>query len=184
MILVCDLIQFGLLTNPNASIADIGCGCGRIAMFVAPALSNSGSYHGFDTWSAGISWATDNITSHYPNCVFKTLSDTQKETGYPANSFHRIDLDDNSCDLVLATSLFTHLRYSAMIYYKKENHRIMKNSKHAYLIFFIYDEESRHGALFIQENALLDRNLESDEYGFYHHRWWLCRCRILRKKQS
>jgi hypothetical protein len=98
MILVCDLIQFGLLTNPNASIADIGCGCGRMGMFIVPALSNSGSYHGFDTWSEGISWATDNITSHYPNCVFKTLSDTQKETGYRADFFHRIDLDDNSCD--------------------------------------------------------------------------------------
>ena len=162
MILVCDLIQFGLLTNPNASIADIGCGCGRIAMFVAPALSNSGSYHGFDTWSAGISWATDNITSHYPNCVFKTLSDTQKETGYRADFFHRIDLDDNSCDLVLATSLFTHLRYSAVVYYMKEIHRIMKKDARAYLTFFIYDEESRHAIL------TADRNLESDEYGFYH----------------
>jgi len=163
MILVCDLIRFGLLANPNASIADIGCGCGRIAMLVAPALSNtSGSYHGFDTWSPGILWATENITSHYPNVVFKTLSDTQKETGYRADFFHSIDLDDNSCDLILATSLFTHLRYRAVVYYMREIHRIMKKDARAYLTFFIYDEESHHAI----PNA--DRNLESDEYGFYH----------------
>jgi SAM-dependent methyltransferase len=161
MILVCDLIQFGLLTNPNARIADIGCGCGRIAMLVVPALSNSGSYHGFDTWSEGIRWATENITSHYPNSVFTTLSDTQEKTGYRADFFHSIDLDDNSCDLVLATSLFTHLRYNAVFSYMREIHRIMKKGGRAYLTFFIYDEESRHAI----PNA--DRNLESDEYGFY-----------------
>jgi len=44
----------------------------------------------------------------------------------------------------------------------KEIHRIMKKDARAYLTFFIYDEESRHAI----PNA--DRNLESDEYGFYH----------------
>ena len=167
MILVCDLIRFGLLANPNASIADIGCGCGRIAMFIAPALSNSSIYHGFDTWSEGIRWATDNLTSHYPNFVFKTLSDTQKETGYRADFFHRIDLDDNSCDLVLVTSLFTHLRYSAVVYYMKEIYRIMKKGARAYLTFFIYDEESCQIAKHIHARTFPDKDLESDEYGFY-----------------
>jgi SAM-dependent methyltransferase len=162
IILVCDLIQLGLLTNPNASIADIGCGCGRMGMFIVPALSNSGSYHGFDTWSEGIKWATENIASHYPNSVFKTLSATPMESGYRADFFHSIDLDDNSCDLVLATSLFTHLKRNAVFFYMKEIYRIMKKGARAYLTFFIYDEESRHTIL----NP--DRPLESDEYGFYH----------------
>jgi len=162
IILVCDLIQLGLLTNPNATIADIGCGCGRIAMLIAPTLSNSGSYHGFDTWSEGIKWATENITSCYPNFVFKTLSDTSAESGYRADFFHRIDLDDNSCDLILATSLFTHLRYNAVVFYMKEIHRIMKKGARAYLTFFIYDEESLHAIPYP------DRTLESDAYGLYH----------------
>jgi methyltransferase family protein len=161
MILVCDLIQFGLLKNLSAQIADIGCGCGRIAMFVASALSSSGYYHGFDTWAEGIRWATENITSHYPNAVFKTLSDSQERTGYRADFFHSIDLDDNSCDFVLATSLFTHLTYNPVVFYMKEISRIMKRGARAYLTFFIYDEESRHAI----PNE--DRNLESDEYGFY-----------------
>jgi len=167
MNVVGDLIQFGLLTNPNATIADIGCGPGRIAMLIAPALSDNGSYHGFDTWSEGITWATENITSHYPNFVFKTLSDTPTESGYRADFFHRIDLDDNSCDLVLATSLFTHLRYNAVVSYIKEIYRIMKKGARAYLTFFIYDEESCQIAKHIHARAFPDKDLESDEYGFY-----------------
>jgi len=170
MNVVGDLIQFGLLTNPNATIADIGCGPGRIAMFIAPALSNNGSYHGFDTWSEGIGWATENITSHYPNFVFKTLSDSQKDpgdradflTGYRADFFRSIDLDDNSCDLVLAISLFTHLRYKAARSFMKEIYRIMKRDARAYLTFFIYDEESHHSI------PHPHRDLQSDEYGFYY----------------
>jgi SAM-dependent methyltransferase len=162
MNVVCDLLQFGLLTNPDATIADIGCGPGRIAMFIAPALSNSGSYHGFDTWSEGIGWATENITSHYPNFVFKTLSDAQKDAGYRADFARSIDLDDNSCDLVLAISLFTHLKYDAARSFMKEIHRVMKKGARAYLTFFICDEESRHTIPYS------DRDLDSDGYGFYH----------------
>jgi SAM-dependent methyltransferase len=162
MHVVCDLIQFGLLTNPNATIADIGCGCGRIAMFIAPALGDNGRYHGFDTWSEGIKWATENITSDYPNSVFKTLPDTPKDAGYQADFFHTIDLDDKSCDLVLAISLFTHLRYDAARSFIKEIYRIMKKGARAYLTFFIYDEESLHAIPYPH------RDLDFDGYGFYY----------------
>jgi hypothetical protein len=54
MLVVSDMVQFGLLANPNATIADVGRGCGRVAMFIAPTLSDKGSYHGFDTWTEGI----------------------------------------------------------------------------------------------------------------------------------
>jgi ubiquinone/menaquinone biosynthesis C-methylase UbiE len=162
MHVVCDLIQFGLLTNPNATIADIGCGCGRIAMFIVPALGDNGSYHGFDTWSEGIKWATENITSNYPNAVFKTLPDTQKDAGYRADFFHSIDLADNSCDLVLAISLFTHLKYDAARSFMQEIYRIMRKDARAYLTFFIYDEESLHAIPYPH------RDLDSDGYGFYY----------------
>ena len=160
MLVVADLVQFGLLANSNATIVDIGCGCGRVAMFIAPSLSDKGSYHGFDTWTEGIRWATDNITTYYPNMVFKTLVRAQEESGYRADTFRVLDIDDNICDLVVATSLFTHLRYDAVCSYMREIHRIMKKGARAYLTFFIYDEES--------VRAITYEDLKADRYGFYY----------------
>jgi SAM-dependent methyltransferase len=160
MLVASDLIQFGLLANPNAIIVDIGCGCGRVAMFIAPTLSDKGSYQGFDTWTEGIRWATENITTHYPNVVFKTLVPGEEESGYRADTFRGLDIDDNSCDLVVATSLFTHLRYDTVLSYMKEIYRITKKGARAYLTFFIYDEES--------VRAITHKDLEADKYGFYY----------------
>ena len=160
MIVAADLFQYGLLANPNHTIADIGCGCGRIALFIAPALSNSGRYYGFDTWSDGIKWATENVTAYYPNCTFKVLTLSREESGYRSGSSYILDLQDSSCDFVLATSLFTHLRYDATRSYFKEIYRIMKPGASAYLTFYIYDEESRH--------AIPYQELEADEHGYYY----------------
>ena len=74
--------------------------------------------------------------------------------------FVSLDIDDNSCDLVVATSLFIHLTHDAVRSYMREIRRIMKKGARAYLTFFIYDEES--------VRAITYKDLKADNYGFYY----------------
>ncbi len=144
--IVLDLVYYRLLRMPPCTLADLGCGCGRVALQVAPYLADAGSYHGFDTWGEGIEWAQRNVTSLYPNVEFHHLRESGKKkrkTGYDRDRAFPLELPDASCDLVIATSLFTHLTRTTALAYLREIHRVLKDDGAAYLTFFIHDDESR-----------------------------------------
>ena len=157
---VLDVLGFGLITTRDTTVAEIGCGCGRIAHFVAPMLEPSagGAYDGFDTWQAGIEWAAANISPLYPHARFHHLG-TPGETGYDADRAYRLALPDDSQHVVLAVSLFTHLRRAAAEGYTREISRVLRPGGRAYVTFFASKGRFRE----IQPWAPCDE----DEYGVY-----------------
>jgi SAM-dependent methyltransferase len=154
-----DLMSLGLLW-PNSHIIDIGCGCGRVAAYLAPVLNRGGSYSGFDTWRRGIDWASREISPIYPNVRFQTLSRAGgKDPGYVGDAAYDIPLADESCDLVLCASLFTHLTFDAALTYLREIRRLIGHRGRAFVSCFILDEEA--------EEVLANHRLDADEYGKY-----------------
>jgi len=147
------------------SIVDLGCGCGRIATYLAQWLDAS-NFLGVDIWRAGIDWATEHITATYGNYRFHCSVPGQK--GYDASEHHRVPVEAAQTDYVISTSLFTHLDVRACDGYLQEIGRILKPGALAYLTFFFRDEESMPAAEQIAQRLKMPMTKEADAW-FYGH---------------
>ncbi len=110
-------------------VLDIGCGCGRLAGEFTGYLNVEGRYEGIDTQSALINWDQRFITASYPNFVFrttKTANPFYSPEGKLLASEYRFPYDDDSFDLVIAISLFTHLLPRDGIHYLRETRRVLR----------------------------------------------------------
>jgi SAM-dependent methyltransferase len=126
------------LTAEGFHLVDLGCGCGRIASFLAPLL-RKGRYTGYDVWADGVMWAIENLSSKASNLLFRCLTNG---SGYEGQRWFPVPEEAGSVDCVMATSLFTHLNEAAGAAYISEIGRVLRPGAPAYLTFFLRDEES------------------------------------------
>ncbi len=137
------------LLRPDLRILDLGCGCGRAAVAVAETLGGRLEYLGLDIIPGLISFCRKEISSRYPSCSFATLGGAnphydryieagERESGASAN----IGLDGRF-DLVLAFSLFTHLRRRAALDSLRSIYRWTATGGSAVLSCFLLDPGSR-----------------------------------------
>jgi ubiquinone/menaquinone biosynthesis C-methylase UbiE len=168
MFLVLDLLHLGLLADPSLDIVDVGCGCGRLATQLAPYLKEEATYQGFDTWGAGVRWASETITPRFSRFRFEQLTGAARgtrEPGYVGDQAYLLPVPDASSDLVIASSLLTHLTFAAACGYLAEFRRILRPEGRAYVTFFFLDSEAE------RLNAGL--KLRHDEHGaYFKHRWF------------
>lgn len=114
--------------KPTDRVLDIGCGIGRMARVLVPVLERPGAYDGFDVSAVGIDWCR----AHYPQnrapFRFKHV-DVHHPEYNPGGSGDaerlRFPYDDQSFDLALATSVFTHLLDGAVAHYLRETVRVL-----------------------------------------------------------
>lgn len=138
-----DFISKNLLQE-NSSVLDIGSGIGRLAIPLTHFLKE-GQYEGFDIMKPGIEWCRKNITTRFPNFRFTQVAlvnDLYRNTGESASQFV-FPYDDETFDLAIATSVFTHMVPEEVIRYVEEIHRVLKKGGHAYLTFFVLNERSK-----------------------------------------
>jgi ubiquinone/menaquinone biosynthesis C-methylase UbiE len=132
--------------TPNSHILDVGCGIGRLAVPLTSFLSKQGSYNGFDIVADGINWCTKNIASNYSNFTFKHIplrndlynlatKSQAKQFVFPYN--------DNAFDLVVLTSVFTHMQYQEVQNYLKQINRVLKPGGKCLATFFVIDEATK-----------------------------------------
>lgn len=156
-------------------VLDVGCGIGRIARPLAGYLNEKGSYEGFDIVEEGIEWCRRHY-AHYPNFRFLhtplendlyNLSTDQKASGF------RFPYGDNEFDLVILTSVFTHMQPEDVAHYLKEIRRVMKPTGRCFATFFIITPESekhldasarpffpnRYGHYFLHDPRVKDANI-------------------------
>lgn len=165
---LCDL-------KPDSHVLDIGCGIGRIARPMAGFLSNVGSYSGFDIVRDGIDWCAK-AYSGYSNFHFRHIPlqndlynlSTQNKAAdfsfpYPSGQF----------DLIVLTSVFTHMQEPDVQQYIKEIGRVLKKNKYCYCTFFIITTESeeflrksknpffryRFDHYYLHDNSVKDANI-------------------------
>lgn len=130
---------------PTDDVLDIGSGCGRIAIPFARYLAPESRYDGFDIVKTMVDWCSENITSEHPNFRFKhvSLSNTlYSPEGNDAGSFV-FPYEDQSFDVVFATSVFTHLVTASARQYAKEVARVLRPGGRGLLTFYIVNDEFR-----------------------------------------
>jgi SAM-dependent methyltransferase len=132
------------LFRADCRILDVGCGCGRLSGVFAksPELRKLNvRYTGMDIDFKSVAWCRKKITSQNPNFSFyhadlwnKTYNPTGRQT---AKNF-RFPHADQSFDLIILTSIFTHLLESELRHYLEELFRLLDRVGSVYASFFTY----------------------------------------------
>lgn len=155
-----DLWKLGLLRR-GTRILDVGCGCGRIERALASDvhLNELGvSCTGMDIDPAGVEWCQRHITPVNPRFTFYQAdcrNASYNPAGGGAADAYVFPHADCSFDLILLTSVMTHLLAADLRHYLAEVSRMLAPGGVAYASFFLYEslEEAvagaaRHGTRF------------------------------------
>jgi SAM-dependent methyltransferase len=144
-LLVRRLIEVAGLT-PKSSVLDIGCGIGRLAVALTSHLGPEGRFEGVDIVPSGIEWCTESITSRHANFRF-TLADVfngeYNPGGHIAPIEYRLPYPDASFDLVVLTSVFTHMLPAVKEHYVDEIARVLKPAGRCFATYLLLNPESR-----------------------------------------
>jgi len=124
------------LLASDASVLDVGCGCGRAARVLLPSHSVQ-RYIGFDLIPENIAWCNRFITPLYPDRAVFLHYDLHSSEYNPSGAIRSSELvfpcADGSIDLAVAASVFTHLLEPDAIHYLNEVSRALSNRGRAVL---------------------------------------------------
>ena len=143
----CDL-------QPHHHVLDVGCGIGRIALPLTDYISNNGLYEGFDIVNVGINWCRKNITAKFPNFNFIHVDLKNDLYNLSTNSSAKdfvFPYKDDSFDLVVLTSVFTHMVPEDVVNYLKEINRVLKNDGKLLITVFLLNSESKKYMIYNKE---------------------------------
>lgn len=130
--------------KPDSAVLDIGCGPGRVAAVLARRLEPGASYEGFDVMPGSIRWCRKAITRRYPNFRFQ-LADLENlqynPDGRQAASEYTFPYPDDTFDVAVAGSLFTHLRPFESQRYLHETARVLKPGARLVGTWFLINDE-------------------------------------------
>ena len=110
----------GMDLSAGRVVADFGCGCGRIARWLAPrVLEGGGRFLGFDLNPRLASWCAENLVGNYHTNRLKPP----------------LACPDATVDVLYAYSVFTHLRKPTAVAWLAEIARILRPGALALLTF-------------------------------------------------
>jgi SAM-dependent methyltransferase len=120
-------------------ILDIGCGTGLMGIASEPFIGRGGAYTGMDVLKKDV----DFCRGHYPPATFKFIHLNINNPAYaPLQEDKQLPwpLEDDSFDLALALSVWTHFDEKDSIFYMKEVSRILKPGAKAIITSFLLDD--------------------------------------------
>jgi SAM-dependent methyltransferase len=131
--------------TPSSHILDIGCGIGRLAIAMPDFLDANGSYEGFDIVPEGIKWCKEHIGGPHDNIHF-TLADVYNKEYNPKGSRQPADYEfpyeDETFDVVVLLSVFTHMLPADVDQYVGEVARVLKKNGRICASYYIIMPES------------------------------------------
>ena len=134
----------GLTTDTR--LLDLGSGCGRIAIPLTNIIRQSGRYVGLEAQRLLVLWCQRHITQAYPNFEFLHC-DLYNRLYNPRGALKAEDLtfpfEQNQFNLVVATSLFTHLGPEAARNYIREASRVLEPGGSMFATFFLLENGTR-----------------------------------------
>ena len=134
----CDLL-------PNHNILDVGCGIGRIALPLTKYIDHRGKYYGFDIVKTGIDWCKVNISKRFLNFHFEHFNlknDLYSEEEVKSAKDFIFPYNDETFDVVVSTSVFTHMMPEDVEQYFSEIRRVLKRNGKCLFTFFILNPDS------------------------------------------
>ena len=135
--------------RPEESVLDVGCGSGRMAVPLLGYLDGRGRYVGFDIAPKLIRWCSGHISRRNANFTFHLADIFNKHynpRGACPASQYRFPCSDQSVDLVLATSVFTHMLADDVRHYLREIRRVLRPGGRGLLTHFILNPEAEAAA--------------------------------------
>ena len=132
--------------RPEDRVLEVGCGIGRMARVLARVLRPPGSYDGFDVVAAGIAWCQSRYLQTPAPFRFQHAdlrNPAYNPGGTVAATDYRFPYGDGAFDLVIATSLFTHLLADAADHYLDEAARVLAPDGRMLSTWYLIDDEHR-----------------------------------------
>ncbi|MBX6374649.1 MAG: class I SAM-dependent methyltransferase [Acetobacteraceae bacterium] len=143
--LLCEALREAAGLTPDEAVLDIGCGWGRLALPLARHLGPAGRYLGMDAAAEAIAWCRRAIGDADSRFRFHHAdirnSYANPRGRIPASAAVLLPWEERF-DLVVATSLFTHLLPDAVERYVREAARLCRPGGRFFATFFLLDEES------------------------------------------
>ena len=153
------LVQHARL-EPGHRVLDVGCGIGLAARPLIGFLNAQGSYDGFDVMRDPIEWCSAQYRA-YPNFRFQHADVYNKhynQGGRVTADRYVFPYPDDHFDVIVLTSVFTHLLPGDLQNYLSQIVRVMKPGGRCFITYFLLNAESTARI----EQWLQEHPLESD----------------------
>ena len=137
------IIKSTCLLQPEHHVLDVGCGIGRMARPLAYFINGLGSYTGFDVVEDGIAWCRKNYRA-FPNFRFDHIplyNDLYNRSADQVPETFSFPYPDYNFDLVILTSVFTHMLPAAFERYVSEIKRVLKPGGYCFVTAYMVSEE-------------------------------------------
>jgi len=126
-------------------VLDVGCGFGRLATGLVRCFDERGSYTGLDIVGGAIEWCKNNITAAHPNCSFvhaDVFNAEYNPAGRTSADTYRFPFEDASFDIVVLSSVFTHMLPPAVDNYLSEIARVLRPDGRCVATYLMLTSES------------------------------------------
>jgi SAM-dependent methyltransferase len=137
------LVAYGGL-QPDHKVLDVGCGVGLMARPLTSYLSPAGSYDGFDVILEPIEWCRLHYRA-YPHFTFQRADVYNKHynpTGRFTGRDYVFPYPNDTFDMVVLASVFTHLLPDNLTNYLAQIARVMKPGGRCVITYFLLNAES------------------------------------------
>ena len=119
-------------------VIDIGCGYGRISAGFIRSTQFNGRYDGFDLLQPHVAWCAEHLGSERAAFHYLPIySERYNPTGTLSQTDVRFDIPTGAADLIVLTSVFTHMYPDDVVHYLHECRRMLGKTGHVYATFFI-----------------------------------------------
>jgi len=132
--------------NSASRVLDIGSGCGRLAIPLTEVIGPSGLYVGLEIIPSMVRWCRRNISARFPHFRFVRCA-VQNSNYNPRQSQraedYKFPFETGQFDLVVATSVFTHLRPASAQNYIVQSARVLKPGGKLFVTAFLIENGNR-----------------------------------------
>lgn len=132
--------------QPDHAVLEVGSGTGRIAASLTSVLSPIGRFEGFDIGLEGVAWCRSNMTPRFPRFRFQhadIFNASYNPKGRETAATYRFPFADATFDVVMATSVLTHMYRKDTAHYLAEIARVLRPGGRSFLTHFLLTAESR-----------------------------------------
>jgi SAM-dependent methyltransferase len=143
----------------SSHVLDVGCGFGRLATGLVRCFDERGAYTGLDIVSEATEWCKVNITAAHPNCSFvhaDVFNAEYNPRGRASADTYRFPFADASFDIVVLSSVFTHLLPAAVDNYLSEIARVLRPNGRCVASYLMLTSES--GPLMSSKESIMRFN--------------------------